>query len=120
MIREFNPGDVLVFQIESGFCLLRILGVESSDLYGAVWHVRVYGDFFPDVKSAEKAIEKLGQVKVGISHTAVTDRAFLSTQAGLLKNVPLDRSEIGLREQWRSDPDRRVSDHSVRLLLGLR
>jgi len=45
------PGDDLIFQLESGFGLLRVLAVEEG-----VWHLLAYDEFFPDVESAEAAL----------------------------------------------------------------
>ena len=45
-----KPGDFLVFQLESGFAMMRLLAEANG-----IWHVTVYGDFFPDVESAEAA-----------------------------------------------------------------
>ena len=55
MALTFKPGDDLVFQIESGFGLIRVLAVEGEGR-GAVWHILVYQDFYPDVESAEAAL----------------------------------------------------------------
>ncbi len=120
MISEFQPGDHLVFQIESGFCLLKILGVETSADRGAIWHLKIFGEFYPDVESAEFALNNPSTIRIAVNHVAMTDRAFLSTQASLLKNLPLENSDIEVLEMWRKDLDAKVSDRSVRLLLGLR
>ncbi|HMQ04586.1 MAG TPA: hypothetical protein PKD26_11775 [Pyrinomonadaceae bacterium] len=120
MLREFKSGDLLVFQIESGFCLLRILGVESSEQYGAIWHVRIYGEFYQDVDSAELALNVLEMIEIAVPHAAMTDRAFLSTQASLLRNIPIVSAEVELLEMWRNRADPKITDRSVRLLLGLR
>ena len=48
MALVYEPGDDLVFQVESGFGLIRVLAREGEGP-GAVWHVLVYRDFFPDV-----------------------------------------------------------------------
>jgi hypothetical protein len=53
--RGFNPGDDLVFQLESGFGLLRVLAVEGEGAE-TVWHLLAYDEFFPDVESAELAL----------------------------------------------------------------
>src|SRR5881397_1721032 len=54
MALTFAPGDDLVFQVESGFGLMRVLAVEGTGRE-TVWHILVYGDFYPDVESAEAA-----------------------------------------------------------------
>lgn len=108
--QDFSPGDFLVFQIESGFGLMRILAIDEP---GPVWHVRVYRDLFPEIEYAELAIASPESLTVEISHIALTDRAFESTQVSRLGNAPVD-------EQAFADWDGEVSDRSIRLLLGLR
>src|ERR1044072_571660 len=55
MALSYAPGDDLVFQMESGFGLLRVLGSEGEG-HAAVWHVLVYQEFYPDVESAEAGL----------------------------------------------------------------
>ena len=55
MSYPFNPGDDLIFQLESGFGLLRVLAVEG-DGAGTVWHLLAYEELFPDVEMAEAAL----------------------------------------------------------------
>lgn len=55
MSNPFSPGDDLIFQLESGFGLLRVLAVDGEGAE-AVWHLMAYDDFFPDVESAEAAL----------------------------------------------------------------
>jgi len=55
MALTYAPGDDLVFQMESGFGLMRVLGSEGEGRE-AVWHVLVYQDFYADVESAEAAL----------------------------------------------------------------
>lgn len=108
----FSVGDFLVFQIESGYGLMRVLGLDEGD-GDSVWHVRVYRDLFPEIEYAELAIASPESLTVEISHIALTDRAFESTQVSRLGNAPVD-------EQAFADWDGEVSDRSIRLLLGLR
>ena len=49
MSYPFNPGDDLIFQLESGFGLLRLLAVEGEGAE-TVWHLLAYDDFFPTSK----------------------------------------------------------------------
>jgi hypothetical protein len=119
MSRNFQPGDFLVFQLESGFALLRLLAVDETETR-KIWHVAAYGDFFPDVESAEKASVNPENLTVSSSHIALTDRAFESTQVAKISNIPLTRAEIHPLDDWRNDRDHEVSDRSVRLMLGLR
>ena len=118
MSQNFQSGDFLVFQLEAGFALLRFLAVDDDES-GKVWHVAAYGDFFPDVESAEAAA-KNNSLPVSNPHLALSNRAFESTQVARIINVPLIDIEIEPLAAWRNDPNRHVSDRSVRLLLGLR
>ena|SRR5690349_21592700 len=112
-LQGFAAGDFLVFQIESGFGLMRVLGIEESG-GGTIWHITVYRDLFPEIEYAELAIASPESLTPEIDHIALTDRAFESTQVSRLGNVPLTAKEREL------DGNREVSDRSVRLLLGLR
>jgi hypothetical protein len=113
---RFLPGDYLVFQLEAGFAVLRLLAVEGEGA-DATWHVAGYREFFPDVESAERS---LGDLTVSEPHMALTTRAFESTQVATIANTPLNESDLTAYENWKNDPDREVSNRSVRLMLGLR
>ena len=56
MLQEFDPGDYLIFQIESGYGLLRVLAVEGPD-EDPVWHVAAYDDLFLDAETADAGID---------------------------------------------------------------
>jgi len=116
---RFSPGDFLVFQLEAGFALLRLLATEreGSDM---VWHVAGYRDFFPDVDAAERASIEDENLTLSEPHMALTNRAFESTQVATIFNKPLTPHEVGPYAKWKSDPNREVSNRSVRLMLGLR
>ena len=118
MTQEFEPGDYLIFQLESGYGLLRVLAVEGAD-GDPVWHVLAYSELFLDVEMADAAIDS-GRLTAGRPHMALTDRAFESTQVSKMQNKPLAEAELAAYRQWQSDPAREVSDRSVRLMLGLR
>lgn len=118
MTQEFEPGDYLIFQLESGYGLLRVLAVEGAET-GPVWHVLAYSDLFLDVEMADAAIDS-GSLTAGRPHMALTDRAFESTQVSKMQNKPLTDPELAAYRQWQIDPSREVSDRSVRLMLGLR
>ncbi len=109
----------MVFQLEAGFALLRLLAVDESE-DDRTWHVAAYRDFFPDVDSAERAVLRGDALDVASPHMAVTTRAFRSTQVARIANRPLTSEETAALDRWRRDPKRRVSDRSVRLLLGFR
>ena len=115
MERDLDPGDFLIFQLESGFALLRLLDLDDDN----TWHVAAYSDFFASVESAEAAIER-NDLKLSEPHIALTQRAFESTQVARVTNRQLSALETNALNIWRSDPERRVSDRSIRLLLGLR
>lgn len=119
MSQNFQPGDFLVFQLEAGFALLRLLDIDDAN-GEKIWHLAAYDDFFLDVESAESASVDPSALSSRNSHMALTTRAFESTQVAKIANVPLMENEIEPLKKWRSDADREVSDRSVRLLLGLR
>ena len=119
MPHEFAPGDDLVFQLESGLGVLRILAVtgEGSE---TVWHLLAYDEFFPSVEAAEAALAKPGPLKVRNAHMALTDRAFERTPAARLGNRPLTEEELCAYHEWEKSESRKVSDRSALLLLGIR
>ena len=119
MLQEFQPGDFLIFQIESGFGLLRVLEVDETP-DDTVWHLIAYSDLFLDVEMADAALSNPSQLTVAHPHLALTNRAFESTQVSRMQNTTLTSNESEALEKWRTDPSREVSDRSVRLLLGLR
>lgn len=116
---NLQPGDFLVFQLEAGFALLRLLAVDDSDGQ-RTWHVAAYGDFFLDIDTAEAALADLRNLSVTNSHLALTNRAFENTQVAKIANIQLTPHETEALEAWRGNPDREISDRSIRLLLGLR
>lgn len=119
MIQPFDPGDDLVFQLESGYGLLRVLAVDLDDAGNQTWHLLAYEDLFPDVESAELALVKAGQLPVRIAHMALTNRAFERTPTARLGNRPVTASEFAACQQWR-ESERKVSDRSALLMLGFR
>ena len=119
MLQQFEPGDYLIFQLESGYALLRVLAVEGPDS-DPVWHLAAFNELFMDVDSADAAINTPGTLTVQNPHLALTNHAFESTQVAKMGNAALaDEDRNGLIE-WRNDPDRKIHDRSIRLLLGLR
>ena len=119
MAQNFQPGDFLVFQLEAGFALLRVLAVDEID-GDKTWHLAAYGDFFLDVETAEAALTDLQGLSINASHLALTNRAFESTQVAKIAHIPLTPTETAILNEWRNDPDHAISDRSIRLLLGLR
>lgn len=119
MSQDYTAGDFLIFQIEAGYGLLRLLSVEETD-DGKVWHVAAYDDLFLDVESADSAIGSDRPLKIGKGHIALTTRAFEATQTARMGNRPLEESELAPLAEWKAADDSEASDLSVRLLLGLR
>ena len=118
MALTFAPGDDLVFQVESGFGLMRVLASEGAGP-AAVWHVLVYQDFYPDVESAEAALAEGRALDVREPHLALTEHAFEKTPAARLGNRPVNPRELEALEHWRATGGE-AQDRSVLLLLGMR
>ena len=115
---QFESGDDLIFQLESGFGLLRVLDVEGEGA-GTVWHLLAYDDFFPDVEAAEAALAGPTPLPVREAHMALTNRAFERTPAARLGNRPVTDAELIEYRRWLNS-DRVVSDRSALLMLGIR
>ncbi|HEX5701909.1 MAG TPA: hypothetical protein VFX97_01665 [Pyrinomonadaceae bacterium] len=118
MDAPFAPGDDLIFQLESGFGLLRVIAVEEHET-DRVWHLMAYEEFFADPESAEAALTSPESLHVRRAHMALTDRAFERTPAAKLGNRPVTETERAVYQNWR-DTDGRVSDRSALLMLGIR
>ena len=118
-VHNFTPGDFLIFQLESGYGLLRVLAVEQKNA-DEVWHLAVYRDLFLDPDTADAALETPQNLTAEISHVAITNRAFESTQVAKMRNLSLTGDELSGYDSWKASADQPVSDRSVRLLLGLR
>lgn len=117
-MRDLRPGDYLVFQLEAGFGLLRLLAVDEKD-GEHLWHVAAYSDLFPSVEAAEAATVDRPLVKE-IEHVVLTNRAFESTQVSAIGNLPVSSDELARLNEWRVTADQQISDRSIRLLMGLR
>ena len=118
MSQNFQAGDFLIFQLESGYGLLRILAIDKMQNY-TVWHLAAYNELFLDVETAEAAIEN-SSLTINYPHIALTNRAFESTQTARMKNEPLAENDLQAFINWKQNPNAPVSDRSVRLMLGLR
>ena len=118
MSSPFNPGDDLIFQLESGFGLLRVLAIEGEGA-DTTWHLMAYDDFFPDVESAEAALARDVPLPIRKAHMALTNRAFERTPAARLGNRPVTDDELTGYRAW-LNTDRTVSDRSALLMLGIR
>ena len=119
MAKRFKAGDILIFQLESGFGLLKILQIDEPE-GETVWHLAAYEDLFLDPESADLALESVENLRVGTKHLALTNRAFESTQTSRMTNFPISEQELAQIAAWRAQPNKQISDASVRLLLGLR
>jgi hypothetical protein len=119
MAQSFVPGDDLIFQLESGYGLLRVLAVDGVGSE-TVWHLLAYDDFYPNVEAAEEALTRPDLLAVRKAHLALTDRAFERTPAALLGNRPITEDELLPYRQWLSSEQNDVSDRSALLMLGVR
>ncbi len=119
MSQNFQAGDFLIFQIESGYGLLRILAIEKTES-DTIWHLAAYNEMFLDIDMADSALENPGNLTLSHPHLALTNRAFEATQVARMKNEPLTENELSYLNEWKKNPNGEVSDRSVRLLLGLR
>jgi hypothetical protein len=118
MTQAFAPGDDLIFQLESGFGLLRVIAIDQRDS-GTIWHLLAYEEFFPDVESAERALAEPSALHVRNPHMALTDRAFERTPAARLGNRLVGDVERVAYLQW-TESGGEVSDRSALLMLGIR
>src|SRR5437588_10950387 len=118
MSEEFAPGDDLIFQLESGFGLLRVIAIDERE-GKTVWHLTAYEELFPDVESAERALATPTSLHVRRGHMALTNRAFERTPAARLGNRPVSNDEREAYNQW-MNCEGQVSDRSALLMLGLR
>ncbi len=119
MAHAFAPGDDLIFQLESGLGLLRVLAIDGEGAQ-TVWHLMAYDEFFPDAESAEEALAQPERLSVRNPHMALTDRAFERTPAARLGNRPVSDDELTAYQKWRESEERKVSDRSALLMLGIR
>ena len=118
MTDGFAPGDILVFQIESGYGLMKVIGTDMA-ASGTVWHVKAYRDLFMDVETADAAAASSGSLATEIPHAALTDRAFESTQVSVMAREPVSGEEEAAVNAWRANGGE-PTDRSIRLLMGLR
>jgi hypothetical protein len=119
MSQNFQAGDFLIFQIESGYGLLRILAIDEAG-GERIWHLAAYNELFFDIESADAALLDPANLTVSIRHVALTNRAFEATQTARMTNASLSAEELKSLENWRASGSPEVSDRSIRLMLGLR
>ncbi len=110
----------MIFQLESGYGLLRILAIE--EIGGErVWHLAVYNELFPNVESADEIISNHPeQLTLNLPHVALTNRAFYATQTAVMANLPIGENELKLLKEWHLDPNKEIYDRSIRLMIGIR
>ncbi len=119
MTQSFGPGDDLIFQLESGYGLLRVLAREGEG-EDTIWHLLAYDDFFPDVETAERALLQAHDLSVRTPHLPLTNRAFERTPAAKLGNRSVSDKELAGYRAWLNSTDRQVHDRSALLMLGVR
>ena len=119
MSQNFQAGDFLIFQVESGYGLLRILAIDEVD-GEKVWHLAAYNELFLDVETADAALAFTQTLTISIPHVALTNRAFEATQVARMSNVSLNDAEIKPLNIWRNDSNAKILDSSIRLMMGLR
>lgn len=119
-MQDFKAGDFLIFQIESGYGLMRILAIDETNNGDKIWHLRGYNELFLDIEFADAALQNPSNLTVSNPHFALTQRAFESTQVARMENKALTEEERKAVEEWRNNPSNEVSDRSARLMLGLR
>ena len=119
MSQNFQAGDFLIFQIESGYGLLRLLNVETAS-DETIWHLKAYNEMFLDIEMADAALNNADDLTVSIPHIALTNRAFESTQTARMGNQPLEEKDLKPFEAWKNSGHREIFDRSIRLMLGLR
>jgi hypothetical protein len=117
-MHNLAPGDDLVFQLESGFGLLRVLAIDGAGAE-TIWHLLAYDEFFPDVESAERALAQGNPLPIRQPHMALTNRAFERTPTARLGNRPVTDDELVAYNAWLNS-ERTVSDRSALLMLGIR
>ena len=119
MSQNFQAGDFLIFQVESGYGLLRILAIDAAG-GERVWHLAAFNELFFDIETADAAIMNPQALTVSIPHVALTNRAFEATQTARMTNLPLTDADLKPLEAWRQNAAAEASDRSIRLMLGLR
>ena len=87
MSHQFQPGDDLIFQLESGYGLLRLLAVDGEGA-DTIWHLMAYDEFFPDVETAEAALLSGVPFPVRRAHMALTSAHSNERQLHGLVTVP--------------------------------
>jgi hypothetical protein len=118
-VRDYQIGDVLIFQLESGYGLIKVLGIDEIE-GETVWHVAAFEDLFLDAEMADLALQTPDGMGFSLPHLALTNRAFESTQTSRMTNFPLTKEEQNIVQAWRDDANHQIHDRSIRLMLGYR
>ena len=118
-MQKLQAGDFLIFQVESGYGLLRLFAIDEAEEGESVWHLAAYEELFLDSEMADGAVEN-NSLTINIPHIALTNRAFEATQVARLSHRELTGDELAAYDKWVADPEHQISDTSIRLLLGLR
>lgn len=119
MSQLFIAGDDLVYQLESGYGLMRVLAAEREGAE-TVWHLLSYEELFPDVAAAELALADPESLHISKAHLALTDRAFERTPAAKIGHREVTDQEALAYRRWQQSEHREVFDRSLLLLLGMR
>ena len=119
MSQNFQAGDFLIFQVESGYGLLRLLAIDETTAE-TIWHLKAYNEMFLDIEMADEALKSYQNLTDNIPHVALTNRAFESTQTARMENQPLTEQDLKPLENWKHAGNREIFDRSIRLMLGLR
>ena len=119
-MQDFQAGDDLIFQIESGYGLMRVLAIDEDEGGNKIWHLSAFNELFLDVEYADQALANPSSLTLSNPHFVITQRAFESTQVARMGNRQVSEEERQHVENWRQNPDAEVSDRSARLMLGLR
>jgi hypothetical protein len=115
---DFQVGDDLLFQQESGFGLLRILAIDINEASEITWHLLAYNEMFPDVDLAEIALENPQTLTINLPHIAITNRAFERTPASKLGNRNVTSDELIAVNKWKSHENHKIEDRSAMQLMG--
>src|SRR5437868_2773293 len=100
MALPFAPGDDLIFQLESGYGLLRVLAVEQR-AGEFIWHLLAYEELFPDVETAEAALaDAAAKLHIRAAHLPLTEHAFAKTPVARLGNRAVTDEELTAYRTW--------------------
>lgn len=119
MSQPFVAGDNLIFQLESGYGLVRVLAIAGAGP-DSIWHLLTYEELFPDVESAEQALATPASLHVSNSHLALTNRAFERTPLARLSHHSVSAGELSAYDSWKESAQPQVFDRSLLQLLGMR